>query len=79
MAKKVADKRSLAFSDVRATEEPHSMTRNYFLTILPSAVGPAAGRWQRNAALLADHASGKLALSEVYRGIDSPAAHNPPV
>lgn len=76
LAAQVREKRSLGFSDVRATETPHSATLNYFRNILPSAVAPAAQKWKAHADVLLAYACDEIPIREVYAAIGSSPPEN---
>ena len=76
LAALVKDKRSLGFTDVLATEEPHARTSTFFATTLPQIVEPMATKWNRNKAALRSYADGEINLPQLYDQIESPAAGN---
>jgi hypothetical protein len=69
-------KRSLGFTDVLATEDPHQRTVKFFSTSLPNIVEPMAAKWQLNKAVLVEYAQGNINLAQLYNVIESPAAGN---
>jgi hypothetical protein len=73
LAAKVRNKRSLGFSDVLATEDPHARTAKFFDATLPSIVGIMAERWFRNQHALIAYAAGEINLAQLYTEIGSPA------
>jgi hypothetical protein len=73
LAARVRDKRSLGFTDVLATEEPHRRTSTFFDTALPAIVNFMAQRWSANAAALVAYAKGEINLAQLYTDIGSPA------
>ena len=73
LAASVRDKRSLGFSDVRATEEPHPRTVRFFATILPKIIGHMSERWFKHAPALVAYANEEINLAEIYTEIGSPA------
>lgn len=73
LAARVGHKRSLGFTDVRATEEPHPRTRKFILVTLPKIVPHMAKRWHENQAQLLRYALGQINLSQLYTEIGSPA------
>lgn len=73
VAEQVRHKRSLGFTDVRATEEPDPRTVKFFQTILPKIVPPMAALWRGNRQVLYDYAKGDLNLAQLYTAIGSPA------
>lgn len=73
LAAKVAHKRSLGFTDVVASEEPHPRTQKFFQTLLPKIVPQMALRWEANREALLEYAQGELNLAQLYTAIGSPA------
>jgi hypothetical protein len=73
LAARVRDKRSLGFSDVLATEEPHPRTTAFFLTTLPAIVDAMAERWFTNADALVAFAKEEINLPQLYTQIGSRA------
>jgi hypothetical protein len=73
IATKVADKRLLGFTDVRATYSPAPRTRIFFSKELPSIVDEAAKRFRRNRNALSQFVDRKISLADLYRAISSPA------
>lgn len=74
LANQVRHKRSLGFTDVLASEDPHDRTVKFFSELLPKIVGPMAATWNANKNDLYDYAMGKMNLSQLYNAIGSPAA-----
>jgi len=73
LAKQAKHKRSLGFSDIRATEEPEPRTLKFFQTDLPKVVDDAAERFKRNRDNLLEYAREDINLAQLYTAIDSPA------
>jgi hypothetical protein len=73
LAAQVKHARSLGFTDVIASEEPHPRTVRFFSEILPSIVEPMAERWKANKAALVAFARKEMPLAQLYTEIDSPA------
>lgn len=73
LASKVAHKRLLGFTDVRATEEPDKRTMRFFETHVPKIVSTMAKRWKDNRQALYDYANGEIHLAQLYNAIGSPA------
>lgn len=73
LAKKVKHKRSLGFTDVTATENPHPRTVKFFGEILPKIVDFMGERWNANRSALVEYAEGEINLAQLYTEIDSPA------
>lgn len=73
LAEKVRNKRSLGFTDVTATEEPHPRTVKFFDTILPKLIPQMAPRWQTCRTALREYAHGDINLAQLYTDIGSPA------
>jgi len=69
-------KRSLGFTDLLATEEPHRRTVRFFTENLPRIVTPMADKWRRNRQALVEYANGDLNLAQLYNAIDSRAGRN---
>jgi len=69
----VRHKRSLGFTDVVATEEPHSRTKRFFQSILPSIVPRMAVQWKANQDYLLEYAHDEINLAQLYTAIGSPA------
>lgn len=74
LASAVSEKRSLGFSDVRATEQPDKRTQNFFLGNLPKFADNMAVRFRANKSALIDFADGNINLAQLYNAIGSPAA-----
>lgn len=72
LANRVKHARSLGFTDVTATEEPHPRTVQFFEQFMPSIVDRMAIRWNANKDELLEYAQGQLNLAQVYTAIDSP-------
>ena len=66
-------KRSLGFTDVIATEEPHPRTLHFFTTILPKITEKMSTRWLANRSALVAYADNQINLAELYTAIGSPA------
>jgi hypothetical protein len=73
LAAQVRHRRSLGFTDVLATEDPHKRTVDFFQTHLPRIHSTMAARFQANKQSLIDYATNKINLAELYTAIDSPA------
>lgn len=73
VATKVKHKRSLGFTDVVATEDPHPRTVKFFTAILPNIVSRMASKWNENQSALIDYARGEINLAQLYTAIGSPA------
>ncbi len=76
LAAQVKDKRSLGFTDVLASEEPHARTKHFFSVTLPKIVETMATKWNRNKGALRAFALHEINLSQLYNEIDSPAGGN---
>lgn len=76
LAASVRDKRSLGFSDILASEEPHARTVRFFVEHLPSIVDRMAERWQQHLPVLVDYANDRLNLAQLYNAIGCRAAGN---
>jgi hypothetical protein len=74
IAAAVKSRRSLGFTDVIATEEPHSRTIKFFNDTLPKIVDQMTERWNRNKNALLAYANGEIHLAQLYNAIGSPAA-----
>src|SRR5262249_55412535 len=72
-ADKVRHKRSLGFTDVTASEDPHPRTTRFFGSILPKIVDDMAARWKANKDALWAYATNQIHLAQLYTRIDSPA------
>lgn len=66
-------KRSLGFTDLMATEEPHARTLRFFVDHLPRIVTPMAEKWRRNRQALVDYANDAINLAQLYNAIGSRA------
>ncbi|MCP4308856.1 MAG: hypothetical protein GY788_29070 [bacterium] len=73
LAERVRHKRSLGFTDVTATEEPHPRTTKFFTTLLPKIVDAMGTRWNKNRPALVDFAAGNINQAQLYTAIQSPA------
>ena len=73
LAAEVRHKRSLGFTDVVASEEPHPRTIKFFSEILPRIVDEMATRWNRNKSALLEYAADEMNLAQLYTAIGSPA------
>ena len=73
LANQVRDRRSLGFTDVTATEEPHPRTEAFFETNLPRILNRMAQRWKDNLPALIDYANDRINLAQLYTAIGSPA------
>jgi len=73
LAAEVRHKRSLGFTDVVASEEPHPRTIKFFSEILPRIVDEMATRWNRNKSALLEYAADEINLAQLYTAIGSPA------
>ena len=73
LADKVKHRRSLGFTDVTATEEPHPRTVKFFNETLPNIVGFMAEHWEANKPALLRYAYEEINLAQLYTEIRSPA------
>ncbi len=73
IAARVKDRRSLGFTDVTATEEPHPRTMKFFEKDLPKIVTRRAEKWHENKDALYEYALDGINLAELYTAIGSPA------
>jgi hypothetical protein len=73
IADKVRHKRSLGFTDVIATEEPHKRTIKFFSETLHKIVPRMAAAWRANKRVLLQFAHNELNLAQLYTEIGSPA------
>ena len=73
LAEAVRHKRSLGFTDIRATEDPNPRTRKFFNAILPSIVPRMAALWNSNKDQLVRYANDEINLAQIYTEIGSPA------
>ena len=73
LAARVKNARSLGFTDVTATEEPHPRTVQFFERHVPRVIDQMAERWTNNKDALLEYANGDLNLAQLYTAIDSPA------
>lgn len=76
LADNVRHKRSLGFSDVRASEEPDQRTIKFFTSDLKKIVDNMARRFQENRSALEDYVAEDINLAQLYNAIGSPAAGN---
>lgn len=76
LAANAANKESLGFSDIRATETPNHRTIKFFNTVLPKIADLMAARFQSNHSALSDFVAGDINLAQLYNAIRSPAAGN---
>lgn len=76
LAASVKEKRSLGFSDVRATELPDKRTVKFITNDLPSVGDYMAERFRRNRKALSAFLAGDIYLAQLYNEIGSPAAGN---
>lgn len=74
IAAAVKDRRSLGFTDVIASEEPHPRTVKFFFDTLPKITKPMSERWNENKSALLAYANGDMHLAQLYNAIGSPAA-----
>jgi len=72
LADQVRHKRSLGFTDVRATEEPDKRTRRFFTEILPGIVPRMSALWNANREQLVRYANDEINLAQIYTEIGSP-------
>jgi hypothetical protein len=73
LARQVSDARSLGFTDVVATEEPHARTVKFFTRSLPAVVDYMAERWFQNEDALVAYAHNEINLAQLYTAIGSVA------
>jgi hypothetical protein len=73
LAERVRDKRSLGFTDVMATEDPHPRTVKFFTSILPKILPQMASRWTSSREALREYAVGNINLAQLYTEVGSPA------
>jgi hypothetical protein len=73
LAEKVRHKRSLGFTDVMASEQPHPRTRKFFDTILPRILPEMNSRWISSRTALREYAVGNINLAQLYTEIGSRA------
>jgi hypothetical protein len=76
LAAAVQQKRSLGFSDVRATEEPHPRTVKFFSGNLIKVAPAMAEKFRKNRDALAAYVNDEINLAQLYNEIDSPAKGN---
>lgn len=76
IADRAKHKRSLGFTDIMATEEPHERTVRFFSEILPTIAKPMSQKWAANKGALVDYANNQINLAQLYNAIASPAAGN---
>jgi hypothetical protein len=72
LAERVKDKRSLGFTDVTATEEPHPRTIKCFEEMLPRITDEMGKRWNANKEQLVGYAHKEINLAQLYTAINSP-------
>lgn len=73
LAEKAKHKRSLGFSDITASEDPHPRTVKFFTTTLPKIVGYMGERWKANRTALVEFAEHEINLPQLYSAIGSKA------
>jgi hypothetical protein len=73
IASQVKHARSLGFTDVIATEDPHPRTVKFFAEILPAIIGYMSERWFQNKDSLLAFAHGEIQLAQLYTEIGSQA------
>jgi hypothetical protein len=73
IAERVKHRRSLGFTDVLATEEPHPRTIKFFAQIVPAIVERMANQWRQNKETLFEYALDRINLAQLYTAIGSPA------
>lgn len=66
-------KKSLGFTDIRATEDADPRTIKFFTVDLPRIVTPMTENWHRNREYLVAYAKGDLNLAQLYTKIGSRA------
>ena len=76
LAQQVRHKRSLGFTDVTASEEPHPRTVKFFNDILPKVVDTMGERWNANKEALLAYVDQQINLAQLYNEIGSPAGGN---
>jgi hypothetical protein len=76
IATQAQHKRSLGFTDIRASEEPHQRTVRFFCSTLPKISDYMAERWEHNKEALLAYANGEIHLAQLYNAIGSRAAGN---
>ena len=74
LASRVKNKKTLGFTDIRPTEQPHTVTSSFIAVKLPAIVPRASTLWANNKAALVAYAQGSIPRAELYRAISSPAA-----
>ena len=74
LVEKIRHKRSLGFSDIRATEEPDTRTLKFFHENLKTISDSMAERFRLNQSALEDYINEDINLAQVYNAIGSPAA-----
>ena len=74
IATRAKHKRSLGFTDILASEEPHQRTVRFFSTTLPKISDYLAERWEHNKEALLAYANGEIHLAQLYNAIGSRAA-----
>jgi len=73
IADQARHKRSLGFTDLLASEEPHARTVKFFSVDLPKIVEPMAVLWKANKETLFQYATEQINLAQLYTAISSPA------
>jgi hypothetical protein len=73
LAEDVKHKRSLGFTDVTATEDPHLRTRKFFNDSLFKVTPRMATTWRKNRSHLRSYADHKINIAQLYTEIGSPA------
>ena len=73
LARKVKNARSLGFTDVLASEDPHPRTIKFFERDLFTVAARMSERWNANKAALMQYANSDINLAQLYTEIDSPA------
>lgn len=73
LADQVKHKRSLGFSDIRASNEPEPRTLKFFIEDLPKVADHAATRFRQNTDALIEYVEGTINLAQLYTAIGSPA------
>jgi hypothetical protein len=73
LAEEAKRKDLLGFTDVTASEEPHTRTITFFTENLPMIVDRMARKWSAHKQALVDYAAEEINLAKLYTAIDSPA------
>lgn len=73
LADKARHKRSLGFTDILATEEPHPRTVRFISSIVPKISSVMAERWTEHRSALYAYANNEMNLAQLYNAIGSPA------